>query len=1013
MLRFIRHEAAIHTPKSSSPRRHLSMADWFIVGAALFIIINGLSICIGWWTQTTIMVQLFPDDAPTHFNTALGFILLGLAEVGLVFNRRGLVVATAGGTLVLAGLTLAELLFRVDLAIDTVFAVPFVDAYNVYPGRMSANTVACLSLVGVAQLLISHSGSDPRRINTIAVVMKAIAGGIAFVALLGYVVKLGRAYGWSEYVGMSVRSWAGFLLIIVARIAALWTRDIVNQPKLPDWFLPFLGVSVLCICLGLGWVFTSSAARPFSVDPLYIASAHRISLVVAICVGSLLALGGISVLAARRKALVALRQASELLVQVDKRSDAEAALTANNVALLEHAKVLDLAQVMVRDLQGRITRWSRGAQKLYGYTGEEAIGQVSHELLRTEFPEPLETIERRLKSDGEWEGELSHRTRDGTQIDVASIWALHHDPDGNPSRVLESNSDVTGRKRAEHKLAAQVARLDLLNTITRAIGERQDLPSIFQVVVRSLEDRLPVDFGCLCLFQPPDSLIVASVGHTSHDLAAWLGLTAQARIPIDQNGLLRCVRGELVYEPDLGTAEFPFPQRLSSAGMSAMVAAPLLVENKVFGVLLVARRAAHSFSSGECEFLGQLSQHVALASHQMQLHELLETAYEDLRQTQQAVVRHEKLRVLGQMASGIAHDINNALSPAALYVESLLERQPAPGETRDYLMIIQRSIEGVAQTVARMKEFYGQRDPELAHVPMSLNRAATQVIDLTRARWSAMPQESGRVIRVETHFAADLPAIAGNESEIRDALTNLILNAVDAMPEGGLLTLRSCAVGNDRVRIEVTDTGVGMDSATRSRCLELFFTTKGERGTGLGLSMVYGAVERHDGELRIQSELGEGTCVSLTFPNVAATPDPLDAAPQSPSPQRPLRILVIDDDPTILRSLLDTLARDGHDVVTSDGGQPGIDAFRTAHSTNEPFEVVITDLGMPHVDGRTVAAAVKSASPRTPVILLTGWGQRMLADNDKPINVNRVLAKPPRLPLLRCALAELTDGTPT
>jgi signal transduction histidine kinase/ActR/RegA family two-component response regulator len=466
-----------------------------------------------------------------------------------------------------------------------------------------------------------------------------------------------------------------------------------------------------------------------------------------------------------------------------------------------------------------------------------------------------------------------------------------------------------------------------------------------------------------------------------------------------------------VYEPDLRDVQFAFPQRLAAAGLRAMVAAPLLLESKVFGVLIVARQAQDSFSSGECEFLGQLSEHVAVAAHQTQLYSALEVAYEDLRQTQQAVMRQEKLRVLGQMASGIAHDINNALSPASLYVESLIERDPGECQTKEYLQIIQRAIEGVAQTVSRMKDFYSQRDPLLAHLPVSLNRAVEQAIELTKARWNAMPQESGRVIEVRMDLAEGLPAIAANESEIRDAITNLILNAADAMPEGGLLTVCSRAVGSDTVQLDVTDTGVGMDEATRSRCLELFFTTKGERGTGLGLAMVYGTVERHGGEIQIESTPGAGTNIRLIFPVASASQGSAGVIVVQPRPQRALRILVIDDDPITLKSMADMFERDGHFVEVADGGQRGIDAFRVAEERREPFAVVITDLGMPHVDGKAVAQAIKAVCSQTPVVLLTGWGHRILAENGTPPNVDRVLGKPPKLAILRSVLAELTHAT--
>ncbi|MCA1851287.1 MAG: GAF domain-containing protein, partial [Beggiatoa sp.] len=224
--------------------------------------------------------------------------------------------------------------------------------------------------------------------------------------------------------------------------------------------------------------------------------------------------------------------------------------------------------------------------------------------------------------------------------------------------------------------AHELRRLDLLHRITRAIGERQDLQGIYQVVIRSLEDNLPIDFGCVCLYDSAvDVLTVTSVGVRSGALAMELALTEQARIPVDQNGLTRCVRGHLVYEPDIRAVPSPFAQRLAGGGLSSFVAAPLLVEGKVFGVLVAARRVAESFASAECEFLQQLSEHVALAAHQVSLYGALQQAYDDLRQTQHTAMQQERLRALGQMASGIAHDINNAISPVALYTESLLEQE--------------------------------------------------------------------------------------------------------------------------------------------------------------------------------------------------------------------------------------------------------------------------------------------------------------------------------------------------
>jgi PAS domain S-box-containing protein len=566
-------------------------------------------------------------------------------------------------------------------------------------------------------------------------------------------------------------------------------------------------------------------------------------------------------------------------------------------------------------------------------------------------------------------------------------------------------NDITDRKTAQVKLQAQLERMSLLQNITRAIGERQDLPSIFQVVVRTLEERLPLDFGCICLHDAANNaLLVTCVGTRSVELATELAMAEQAVVPIDQNGLSQCVRGQLVHEPDVRAVSFPFPQRLSRGGLRSLVAVPLMVDGKAYGVMIAARREASSFSSGECEFLRQLCEHVALAARQTNLYDALQGAYDDLRQTQQAVMQQERLRALGQMASGIAHDINNAISPVALYTDSLLEKETALSERgRSQLKTVQRAIHDVAATVARMREFYRQRDQQLNLAPVLLNELVLQVVELTRARWSDMPHMRGVVIDLKTDLTRNLPVMMGVEGEIRDALTNLVFNAVDAMSEGGALSLRTRTDDFGRVMVEVSDTGAGMDETTRRRCLEPFFTTKGERGTGLGLAMVYGMVQRHSADLDIESVVGRGTTVTLSFA-AALSAAPSETVTEHVIPTG-LRILVVDDDPLLLRSLRETLEADGHVIETASGGREGIDRFREAKEDGKAFDVVLTDLGMPFVDGRQVASSIKAETPAISIIMLTGWGQRLVAEGDMPAHVNIVLSKPPKLRDLRDALA--------
>lgn len=677
-------------------------------------------------------------------------------------------------------------------------------------------------------------------------------------------------------------------------------------------------------------------------------------------------------------------------------------------ALVEHGS----DAITLIDARGNILYASPAIANIEGFTPEEMVGRAGAE---GGHPDDVPLVQRSLAQvfanpgkpiPGVWR----RRHKDGHFIWIEGV-ATNLLDDPSVRAVVTNYRDISGRLAQEAKLSEQLTRLALLSRITRAIGERQDLHSIFQVVVARLEEEMPVDFCCIFLYDHGDNqLTVTCVGGRSVDISTALSLANGAVVPIDENGLARCLRGELVHEPEIATTPFPFPQRLAGAGLGAMVISPLLVESQVFGVLVCARKAMRSFSSGECEFLKQASEHTALAAHQAQLHGALQQAYDDLRQTQQQFMQQERLRALGQMASGIAHDINNAISPVALYTEALIEREPNLSDrARNYLEIIQRAVDDVAQTVARMGEFYRMREPQVALVPVDINKLVKQVVDLTRARWSDMAQQRGVSIDVRLQLASDLPPIAAVESQIRDALVNLVFNAVDAMPQGGPLTLRTAMAGGGRgqpqsVVLEVSDTGIGMDEETRRRCLEPFFTTKGARGTGLGLAMVYGVAQRHGAALDIESEPGEGTTIRLVFAGAPA--EPVVSSGSHKSPAGPMHVLVVDDDPLLLKSLRDTLESDGHLVTTANGGQAGINAFVESHAAGTPFPVVITDLGMPHVDGRRVAATVKASVPDTLVVMLTGWGRRLAAEGDVPPGVDLVLSKPPKIADLRQALTK-------
>jgi signal transduction histidine kinase/CheY-like chemotaxis protein len=579
-------------------------------------------------------------------------------------------------------------------------------------------------------------------------------------------------------------------------------------------------------------------------------------------------------------------------------------------------------------------------------------------------------------------------------------------------RTCDLRDEIAERQRAEEALQQQFFRISLLNQITQAISERQDTDSILHVVLRQIEEHLGIDLGIAALFDPESqTLNVAALCVKNSLLAKKLDLHEGSVVPLAETNFQPCERGQTVYFADTLKGTALFTEKLAVTGWRSAVAVPLVVEENLFGVLIFARLKSDGFSSGDAEFLRMLSEHVALAAHQSRLHTNLENAYNDLRCTQATVLQQERLKALGQMASGIAHDVNNALSPVVGFADLILGGEYGLNQNgKKYLKYIRTAGEDIAHIVARLREFYRTREAEESLHQLNLNTLVEQVVDMTRPRWRDIPQSNGITIEVHTALAPDVPALAGIESEIREAITNLVLNAVDAMPCGGKITIgtsvtRQDSVQNDgkyptRVAVEISDAGTGMDEETRKRCLEPFFSTKGIRGTGLGLAMVYGVMERHEGNIEIQSELGKGTTFRLVFP--VRNQHDLGKEEETRNVSiEPMRILCIDDEPLLRELVKEMLERDGHEVEVSDGGQSGLDEFRIARERGRQFDLVLTDLGMPYLDGRQVAKAIKQESPETPVVMLTGWGAFIKEDNNKPAEVDSIISKPPRSRELR------------
>jgi PAS domain S-box-containing protein len=367
----------------------------------------------------------------------------------------------------------------------------------------------------------------------------------------------------------------------------------------------------------------------------------------------------------------------------------------------------------------------------------------------------------------------------------------------------------------------------------------------------------------------------------------------------------------------------------------------------------------------------------------------------DRRNSEERAAQAEKLRALGQLASGVAHDVNNLL--AAVLGRSELARlevergQIDPARLLEALSQIEQAAEDGARTVRRIQEFARSRtDGEVAVVDLA--KLARDIVELTRPGWRDTAQAGGRPIAVDVELAPNL-LVAAEPVELREVLTNLILNAVDAMPGGGRLRVAGKRTG-EMVRVEVSDTGVGMSRAVSRRVFEPFFTTKAEGGTGLGLAVCYGIVRRRGGNLTVESVPDGGTTFTIELPYAGVAAAAAEAPQVEDVRQQPARrrhVLFADDEAGLAAIVQRLLLLEGFDVTTCSGGGEAVAKFDP-----EQHDLVLTDYGMPDLTGLQVAAEVRRRSPTTPVVLVTGWGSDLDAKSP-PAGVTAVISKPFRL----------------
>jgi len=417
---------------------------------------------------------------------------------------------------------------------------------------------------------------------------------------------------------------------------------------------------------------------------------------------------------------------------------------------------------------------------------------------------------------------------------------------------------------------------------------------------------------------------------------------------------------------------------------------PISIQDELVGVLSLSTVEPRTYSPEDLTTYTLFANQAAIAIANARLYEAQRQAYADLQRAQDELVRTEKLRALGQLTAGLAHDLNNTLSAIIIQAELLQLRHSTTAFPE--LQALSTAAHDSAYIVWRLREFSRQQST-WSLVPIRLATAVADALEITRPHWRDDAERRGASIEITANLES-LPHVLGSPSEVREALTNLILNAVDAMPTGGALhftgTSHPASTGTPpAVELVLQDTGGGIPEDIRPHIFDPFFTTKGPQGTGMGLAIVYRIMERLGGKISVSSQPGRGTAFTLQF----QAADPPEAAPFPPQLTRtttPLRILVVEDNSHVRDPLVQILAAIGHTPLEATDA-----ASALAHFAGVAPDLVITDLAMPGMNGIDLAAAIRATHPQTPIILHTGWQDEPTLDAEvERGTITAVLEKP-------------------
>jgi len=570
---------------------------------------------------------------------------------------------------------------------------------------------------------------------------------------------------------------------------------------------------------------------------------------------------------------------------------------------------------------------------------------------------------------------------------------------------------VEDLRAAAQRLEDLVSKLGTLNETVELAARVPRMQDLLRLVLQNTMGAVRATIGSIMMLNPERQTLKVVV---SHGIPEDIASKTEVRLGEGIAGKV-AAEGQPVLVEDIETDPQFGRENASRYGSGSFICMPIRVRDRVIGVINLAKKkpaagagsaSVPPFSPTDLQFLNALLTYIGysmenarLLQEAQQSAQQLQGVVEDLKTTQTQLVRGETLRAIGQLASGMAHNLNNLFAVLVGRAELAL-RAGVSADIPRTLEIILRTARDGAEVVRRVQRF-SRVGPVSQATTVDLNEVVREVVELTRPQWFDEAQRRGCRIDIRLDLGV-VRSAAGEAGPLREVLINLLLNAIEALPEGGVVTIRTW-MAQERVLCAVTDNGIGMSEDTRRRALEPFFTTKGLKSTGLGLSVAYGTIQRYGGTLTIDGVEGGGTTVTVSLP-VGVEKKPPQPGADVGLALKGLRVLVIDDEPEVRAILADILASDGHHVLQAAGGREGLDLLASGHEV----DVVLTDLGMPEMRGSDVARAIQERWPRLPVGLLTGWAEEEVTPEERRC-ARFVIQKPFDQMLIREALSGIAS----